>query len=250
MPLQIMASTTQEKDKLNGQFEAITSTTRIANLLQPLLQKRSILNVSLSGKNEKFSTALLQINSDNSFILLDELVPRHGNNVVTPSTDLFISAQISGIDLNFKSKIIEVGSNKGVALYKVAFPDTLNYHQRRKAFRAPVGPAHSYAITIKVPTGQHYEGELHDISVTGMCVRFPQKTILPDKWPKQTTCEIHLPTGKTLNAQFRVCHIAKDGSGKCIYLGGLFLQLDKSQQRTIEKFVIELQRKARQRMIR
>jgi c-di-GMP-binding flagellar brake protein YcgR len=243
-----MVSTTQEKDQ--GQSETISFPVRIAAILQPLLQNHTLLNISIAGREEKFSSAFLQIDDDHEFIILDELVPRSINQSITPFTELFIRGQIAGISLSFKTTILDIGTDKEAVFYKVAFPNTIDYRQRRKAFRVPVGVAHSYGVKLILSPGQTLEGELHDISVSGMCVRLPKKTSIPTQWQEKVACELQLPNGKPLKTQFSVCREAQDTHGRNVLLGGLFLHLEKTQERIIEKFVVELQRKARRRMVR
>ncbi|MCF6363483.1 MAG: hypothetical protein L3J88_09095, partial [Gammaproteobacteria bacterium] len=59
-----------------------------------------------------------------------------------------------------------------------------------------------------------------------------------------------LPDRKRVQGQFTLRRITRHEPSRNIQVGGSFEQLDKIQARTIERFVLEIQRESRRKMSR
>lgn len=238
-------------DAYKQEFEVISSTPRIAAVLRPLLQKHSLVTATLEDSRQYYNTVLLEVDSGNQFLLLDELHPGEGHHLVAANKTINLYTQLDGVNVNFAVRIIEIGSSNGLPFYKVEFPESIRYRQRRSDYRAPVSSAVSITVEITSSNKESLSGELHDISAGGLCIRFPRKTSLPiDKDDENLLCSITLTDGKKVKCALRICHVALQESSNTLFVGGRFQRLDKIQHRAIEKFVIELQRKSRQNATR
>lgn len=248
MANQAMAQTGSVNENYKQQFEVITSTSRINAVLRPLLQKHSLVTATLGDSRQYYNTVLLEVDADGRYLLLDELHPIEGHRLAGPNKTLTLYTQLEGVNVNFAARIIEIGSAKGVAYYKVAFPESIRYRQRRSDYRVSVSAALSIPVELTSGKEESLGGELHDISAGGVCIRFPRKTSLPiDKNDEQLECSITLSDGKTIRSAFRICHIALQEQANTLLVGGCFLRLDKIQHRAVERYVVELQRKSRQK---
>jgi len=243
-----MAQTGPADEGYKQQFEVVTSQPRITAVLRPLLQKHSLVTASLAGSRQYYNTVLLEVDAENQFLLLDELHPIEGHRLATTNKTLTLYTQLDGVNVNFAVKIIEIGSANDMAFYKVEFPESIRYRQRRSDYRVPVSSALSIPVEITSSNQESLTGELHDISAGGVCIRFPRKSSLPiDKNDEEVQCSITLSDGKTIRSAFRICHIALQEPANTLLVGGCFRQLDKTQHRAIERYVVELQRKSRQK---
>jgi c-di-GMP-binding flagellar brake protein YcgR len=156
-----------------------------------------------------------------------------------------------GVDVNFTVKLKRADSENGMAFYLVDFPQSIRYLQRRSAFRVPVSAAKEIKVDIETPEKRLFSGELSDISAGGMCVRFAKtKELELSNQQEETQCCIHLPDKRKIRCTFKVCHSNHFEASNSLHIGGSFEQLDKIQRRTIERFVIELQRLARKTLAR
>jgi c-di-GMP-binding flagellar brake protein YcgR len=246
-----MAQKVPADEGYKQQFEVITSQTRITSLLRPLLNRHSLITVSVPGGKRYYNSVLLEVDADNQYLMLDELHPKEGHKQLSGSEVITLFTQLDGVNVNFAVTIKEITSSDGVAMYKVAFPQSIRYRQRRSDYRVPVSSALSIPVQLVSGDKLSFSGELHDISAGGACIRFPRKTSLPlDKDDAELQCEITLGNGKKIFCAFRICHIALQEINNTLHVGGCFQRLDRIQHRAIERFVVELQRKSRQNLTR
>ena len=232
------------------QYEHITSATRISALLRPLMENHSIITASLPDSNRFFNTALLAIDADHHTITIDELNPKEGHALLVSAGRVRLQALIEGVELNFSTDLKQAGSENGIAYYQLIFPQSIRYLQRRSSFRVTVSAARQ--ITVEISLGEKsYIGELSDISAGGMCIRFPRKKTLDlEHATEEVQCWIKLPGKGEIRCAFKVCHSSLHQASDSLHIGGRFENLDKLQRRTIERFVVELQRLSRQKISR
>lgn len=240
--------------KQNGyqqQYEEISSAAHIAAILRPLQQQHSILSVALPSAKRLYNSTLLEINTDQGFLLLDELHPSEGHALIGTASRIGLSAHREGVEVKMILDISETGSENGVAFYKVPFPRTIRYRQRRHTFRIAVSAAQTIPVKLADAQGNLFSGELHDISAEGMCIRLPFRMGAPEKENTEPlSYTITLPDKKRISGQFIAHRIHHHEPSRTIQIGGSFDQPDKVQARSIERFVFELQREERRKMSR
>lgn len=233
------------------EHEIITSPTRISAILRPLVNKHTLLTASMPNSSSFYNTALLKVDPENGSLTFDELNPKDGHDLLLKTKRTTIHMSHDGTEMSFSANLINSGSDKGMAFYEIEFPEDIRYLQRRDTFRVPVSAANEISIEIFTNNKSSFMGELHDISTGGMCIRFPKTKDIPENMDNgEVQCKITLLDKKQINCTFNVCHIGIDKTNKRMFVGGNFHNLDKIQRRTIEKFVVDLQRKARQKMSR
>lgn len=231
------------EDNYNSQYEDVTSPIRIASLLRPLLDKHAIITATLPDSNQFFNTALLAIDPDNDLLVLDELHPKEGHHLLSKAQHVTLRAQFEGVEINFSIKLKNIDSNNGVAFYNLEFPKKIRYLQRRSAFRVSISAAKEIAVQITTPDNKTYNGELHDISAGGMCIRVPKKKASAlAEYKQEIQCAIALLDKQQIRCTFHICHTSLHEPSGCLLVGGHFEHLDKIQRRAIERFVVELQR--------
>jgi len=246
-----MAQQQAEENGYQQQYEEVTSTTRIAAILRPLQQQHSIVSIAIPSAKSLYNSTLLEVNPEQGYLLLDELHPREGHARLSTSSKIGLSAHREGIEIKMILEISEIGSDNGVAFYKVLYPKIIRYRQRRRTFRVPVSAAQSIPVELADEQGNAFYGELQDISAEGMCVRFPPKTAIPEEEKAQALiCTITLPDKKRVQGRFILRRITLHEASRNVQVGGSFEQLDKAQARLIERFVLEIQRESRRKMSR
>jgi c-di-GMP-binding flagellar brake protein YcgR len=238
----LITQKTSEED-YDSQFENVTSARRISSLLRPLLKKHAIVTATLPNSDQFFNTVLLAVDPDNDLLVIDGLHPEEGHCLLTQAQHLTLRTQLAGVEINFSIKLKSVDSTNGIAFYNLEFPKNIRYLQKRSAFRASISAAKDIVVKITTPDNKIYTGELHDISAGGMCVRIPRKKALAlSEYKEETQCAIILPDKRQIRCIFRICRSSLDEPSDCLLIGGHFEKLDKIQRRTIERFVVELQR--------
>jgi len=233
------------------QYETVTSTARISMVLRPLMERHTIITATLPGSNRFFNTALLSIDIQDATITIDGLHPQEGHALFLKVGRLTLHTTYEGVDVSFTVNLKRADSENNMAFYVIDFPESIRYLQRRNAFRVPVSAAKEIIVEIRTVDEKLFTGELSDISAGGMCIRFPKKKELGlSHHTKETQCCIYLPDKRKIRCTFKVCHSNYLEVSNSLHIGGSFERLDKIQRRTIERFVIELQRLARKSLAR
>jgi c-di-GMP-binding flagellar brake protein YcgR len=233
------------------QYEIITSTLRVVAILRPLLEKHALLTATLPNSNQFFTTALLKINADTSSLFIDELHPQKGHHLLLKASRITLRTQLGGVDVNFSMALKNTGTENGIAYYELSFPENIRYRQRRSSYRVPVSSATSIPVNLITADDNSFDGELHDISAGGMCIRLPKKKAEPfANNTDEIKCTILLPDKSHIKCLFKICHSQLHEPSNNFHIGGNFLQLETAQHRAIERFVIELQRRSRQKVSR
>ena len=233
------------------QHETITSPARISSLLRPLMAQHAIISATITGSKHFFNTALLAVTPERDLLIIDELNPKEGHSLFINTRRITLHTLLEGVDVSFTVDLIREDSENGIAFYEVKFPESIRYLQRRCSFRVPVSAANSIPVEIHTKEKLVYTGEISDISAEGMCIRFPpQKKITLETKAEKSQCFIQLPDKRKIQCTFKVCHSSQHEPSNSVHIGGHFERLDKVQKREIERFVIELQRKNRQKMTR
>lgn len=233
----------------SSQHETITSPVRISTVLRPVMERHTVITATFSNSNQFFNTALLEINADTGTLIIDELKPIAGHDLLIKEQHVTIHTMHEGIEINFTVNLKKSRSENNIALYELEFPESIRYLQRRNSFRVPVSGANKIDVEIHTGDNTIYKGELSDISSEGMCIRFPkQKERIPGNNSDETLCLIKLPDKQEIKCAFKICHSILNDVNNSLQIGGHFERLDKIQARAIERFVIELQRENRKKM--
>ena len=242
-----MAHKEADKDNYKQQFETITSPARMSAVLRPLLDKHTLLTIIIPGVEKRYTSAFLSFDIDKQELLIDELHPEDGHKFLTQSGELKIYTQLDGVDVNLKATVLNSDIENGIRFYILKLPESIQYRQRRDSYRVNVSSAKSIPVEIKTTDNKSYHGELQDISAGGLCVRFPAKSSPPPEIRTQETqCTITLLDKRKIQCALYICHTHPHEASGTTHVGGRFEHLDKIQHRTIERFVVELQRKSRQ----
>lgn len=211
---------------------------QIISLLRRLHQGRCLLAITLTNDKQPYNSALLEINAEQDFIVLDELKPDSGHAALLTQGSCRIRAELKGVTVAFTATLIEAGSRDGIAYYRCTFPNTLHYGQRRAYYRPRVGHANRTTVELELSAGEIATGVLQDLSLGGLRIKLNREiaglssnTILP--------CHLKLPDGTTFECAIEVRFLS--GAPTC-QLGGRFEPLPPSQRQLLQKFLRELER--------
>lgn len=230
--------------------ETITSAVHITSLLKPLENKIDLLTLTLPNTDTSYKSTLLSVDKNKKLLVLDRLTPKGGHEQLIKSRQLTIQVSHKGADIVFTTTMNETEPEKIMPRYELNFPDSIQYLHRRNSYRVTVRNNTEMVVEIQT-NNESFQGELHDISTEGMCIRFPNEIDIPRNTdPTEVKCVINFADNQELKCTFNICHTYLHEHSKDFRIGGNFQYLDKIQKRAIERFVAELQRKAQKTMVR
>ena len=231
--------------------EIIIASARIAALLKPLENKTDHLVLTIPNSDASYKTTLLEVDTDNSLLVLDRLTPKDGHDLLIDSRQPTIQISHKGADITFTTTLNDTKPEKVMPRYELNFPESLRYLHRRNTYRVTLRNDNEMSVDITTRNNQCFQGKLHNISTEGMCIQFPKEiNISQDNESTEVQCILTLADDEELKCGFKICHTYFHDHSKDFLIGGSFQNLDKTQKRALEKFVIELQRRVQKTMIR
>ena len=237
-------------DSVTQTHETITSAARISSLLKPLENKIDLLTLTLPNTDTSYKSTLLSVDTNKKLLVLDRLTPKGGHEQLIKSRQLTIQVSHKGAEIIFTTTMNETEPEKIMPRYELNFPGSIQYLHRRNSYRVTVRNNTEMVVEIQT-NNKSFQGELHNISTEGMCIRFPNEIGIPrDNDQTEVQCVINLADNQELKCTFNICHTYLHQHSKDFRIGGNFQYLDKIQKRAIEKFVAELQRKSQKTMVR
>lgn len=231
-------------------METLTDTARIIGLLKRLIEHRALLTIKIGDHRQEFTTAIINLSTDGGYLMLDELKPESGHELLKQTPILQARAQLEGVVIGFKATVAEFGEQDAIAYYRIPIPAALDYHQRRQSVRIPLGGATPLPVTLTTTDGSALKGNMVDLSAGGLRVRFDKNLPASLEPEQQLSCSFLLPPD---NKEKFVCDIVirvikrEHEIHKAAFIGGQFIDISKQQERHIERTVMLLQRLAQQK---
>lgn len=217
-------------------------------IFNQLAQQNIPLTLIFQGQGQRFLTYISDTAREQGKLALDELVPAEGQRFLVRGDAFRVDAHLDGVHIYWKSHAApEMGLVGGHTAAWFNLPDELYYHQKRSAFRAPTLPGEPISILLSghasTPT---LEAKILDLSATGCRVRIEQQETGLNAGDALPSSTLVLPDGRLpLVAEVRHC---KTHDSLPYSIAGLrFINLDGMAQRTIDRYVNQLQREARRR---
>lgn len=201
----------------------------------------------MPGVPEIFFSAILSVNPNQKYLLLDEVNSKHGHELLLIHKKFNILTKIDGIELQFSGNLINASERDGIAIYKIDFPDSVLYLQQRQNFRINIGLGINIPVKLKREDGIPVYGHIINLSETGAGIALDTSCAIQigDIFPY---CEIRLSDEEVIKCQFDIRFIAADKTDDHPRIGGQFLGLDGAQQRDLRKLVLKLQRDLMKRL--
>lgn len=233
-------------DNYDRPYQLISSPERIQGLLRPLIGKHNLATVTIAGCTEPFSSIILEADHETGELLIDGLHPENGNQLLKDADRSELDTQLDGVHIQFTINLKHSGEKDGAPYHVALFPAEIKYWQRRQAFRVDVSPGYDISVDLQTEKGERCTGQLFDISIGGMCIRFPRKDILPESFSRSSvTCSLQLPDSR-IECPLKILHSWRNTSSNSLHAGAQFVSLNNAQHRAIQRFVTQVQRTQRQ----
>lgn len=229
----------------------VTSPAQIEELLQRLIKTHSIISVAVRGVDDTFSSALIELVPELGYLVMDELNPKAGHELLSPGKRIHVATRIGALGVRFSSLIAEINADDNPPYYKVPYPTMVDYDQRREFFRAPVPIETEVSIQLLTEMGSVLAGEIRDISVGGVSIRLnPGYTRVPAVGDLIATAIMDLPRIGQVTVAMEICYAGALVGHKRPRLGGRFIAPEKTAERAIAQFVALMDRQVKRQLAR
>ena len=219
----------------------------IAAYLKPLVETRSPLRITFLERNRQFQSFLIDINTEQGLIALDELIPTEGERLLLQGERFRIDSSHEGVQITWEydvpGNLSELNDSR---CYWFPLPKEVSYHQRRNAFRVRLQLNRQPTAELSdLPSKKFLKGSLLDISATGCKIRIAKNaTSMVSPGELLEKFSVALP-GSSLSSTVEVRHVSYNERLDCTEVGLRFYRMSGLTQRQVERFVYQLQRETR-----
>jgi c-di-GMP-binding flagellar brake protein YcgR len=197
-------------------------------------------------KIAKLSTGIISVNLDEKRFLTDEFLPAESNQLLVEGMKVQFSLTHHGVRHQFEALYLQSPSSSEGVHHQFEFPKGIEQIQLRDAFRVKLSQAHPIKVTLTHASNAATTGTLADLSASGMRIRIEGLvTPKPIRGEQYTSCHLVLSDGNPIVCSAKLMHWQYDPDLRISFLGVHFENMDGNTQRTLNRYLTDLQRKQR-----
>jgi flagellar brake protein len=223
------------------------------NPLEIGVQLRNLANrgdfLTVQYKGGQFVTRILDVDARGRKFLFDWGALPEQNRGALASPACTFRASPDGVRVQFATGTPVETRFEGRPAFQAAFPEVLFYVQRREYFRVDAPVLEPYSCRGRMPDGEAFQFDIHDLSLGGIGVRttdervteLPMGIVLPD-------VEVNLTGHGTLSLDVELVSLRATDLPNGIrrfQLGMRFLSLPGSAENTLQRVITQLEMKRR-----
>lgn len=173
---------------------------QIRQLLQGLIDQRSLINAHLVNRDQSFPTAILELDEDDDWLMLDGSPSEPANRAAEEAGNLLCFAQLERVVIRFRLQGLQRTGSTGHVGFRAPFPTELMHLQRRELYRleTPITDSPQLRFAADEDRSDPLTLRVVDISGGGLAVtvpvdchafslqkRYPATLDMPDSGPLQ-----------------------------------------------------------------
>lgn len=223
----------------------ITDTIHINALLNRLLKNHCSIEVKTIDTLGKIKllgiSEILNFNSDENILTFDALI----NANVHLNQRIKIYTKQNGIDINFNSTVTKLTERNHSTYFNLKIPQEIVHKQRRQQYRAVLQNLWKIPVTlIDKSFAKPLSSYVYNISTGGINVRSTTEHFTTIKQDKVIDAFIQLPNNKKIQCKLQVRQTLSNKVAGFQQLAGKFVNLDSKQEKYIQSFVNQVERKS------
>ena len=204
-------------------------------------RSHALIDVAIDGVDAHYQSIILSVDPELGNIVIDELFP--AGFVGLPGQPVTVTVRLDGNRrLSFNTHIVARRDDaEAIDSYTLALPVSLDYNQRRGAFRLQMGHGWAVVSEFRSPDLQHCSARVRDLSSTGIRLELPQSLALNEG-----------DALEDLQFEFAGRHFRCGADVRCVsntsergdrfLIGAAFRDLPRIEQRSLERMIMQMQR--------
>ena len=208
----------------------------VFNLIKSIQKSRQLISVSFKALPKYCLTLLLDIHKDADILVFDESNPKVTTKLIENKNEAEFSLKLEQLPVIFKSELI-VNNNKPNLLY-AHFPKEIYYPQNRRNYRYRTEFMDNIRTTIFLSAQKKLNCILINISLGGLCLRFPYSTT--NKFHLNQLIDdiqIKFPDSKGFSVSAKIQFKHYDHSNANVALGLQINHKNASTEKAIQQFI-------------
>ena len=224
-----------------NQEYTLTAPEDVYGALRKIVLMETPVKVHIEGSKEEFRSAITKAELKSRSFFMDQLIPFEGNELIRQGHRFSIECDSQGVRIEFKVTG-RMKFNSAKEQYRIEFPESLLYLQRRTAYRVMVPPAHDIRLRIRMPDEQgDATGVVEDLSSSGFRAKIKGNV-------KKRLEEIrNFPVAKVrfnpehfMDCSLEARHVILDDNGDT-HCGFAFTMISATAQRYVDRLITEFQ---------
>jgi len=239
-----MADATSADD---GRFR-VDSRVEIVYILRALMKSNALVTAYFNGGREFVVTAVLQVDSEHGFVILDSGSNRELNERLLHGREVSVVSSQDGVRVQFTTDRVAAVSFEGRLAFRLPLPDTILKLQRREYYRLATPVVHPLKCELAGPDGKRFELALADISLGGVCLVGQPASFSFEPGMALEDCRIDLPETGAIRAGLCVRNsyvVTLKNSVTSHRTGCEFVKLGSQQEAMVQRYIIRLERERR-----
>ena len=218
----------------------------MASILKRVLGERALISVRIGKQSDTYNSIILDVDPGQAQISLDELFPQRGHAKMRVGVPVHVDARLKGVRVMFSTDVSAIEESNGIALYRLPFPATMIYRQRRRHHRAQIDQNQHMSISLPLPLKHLIQGELVDISTSGICsrIKYVDSTQLENEQAIRAAT-IALPGQNEITCDLEVRSIRHFPDKGYSLVGSEFIDIPPATQSYVNRVVAMLDRHQR-----
>jgi len=208
----------------------------VFNLLKSIQKSRQLISISFKSLPQYCLTLLLDIHKAAGILVFDESNPKITAKLIENKNEAEFSLKLEQLPVIFNSKLIANNDRPNV-LY-AHFPKEIYYPQNRRNYRYRTEFMDNIQTTIFLPAQKKLDCVLVNISIGGLCLRFPHSAT--NKFHLNHLIDdihIKLPNSKGFSVSAKVQFKHYDYNNANIALGLQINHENASTEKAIQQFI-------------
>lgn len=223
----------------------ITDTIHINALLNRLLKNHCSIEVKTIDTLGKIKllgiSEILNFNSDENILTFDALT----NTNIDLNQEIKLFTKHNGININFNSIVTKLTERNHSTYFNIQIPQEIIHKQRRQQYRAVLQNLWKIPVTlIDKSFSKPLSAYVYNISTGGINVRSTTEHFTTIKQDKVIDALIQLPNNKKIQCKLQVRQTLSNKAAGFQQLAGKFVNLDSKQEKYIQSFVNQVERKS------
>ncbi|MDG2526488.1 flagellar brake protein [Stenotrophomonas sp. HITSZ_GD] len=233
---------------------------QVRGLLRALIDQRSLVSAHIGGRDQSFPSAVLEVDEDEEWILLDGSPNEASNRAAAEASHLLCFAQLDRVRIRFRLDHVERIEHEGHVAFRAALPTGIYHLQRREYYRleTPITDSPTCLIGFDPDPGEDEDAlpreplrlRVIDISGGGLAVSLPAGAPLLEVGRVYRRCELRLPDQPPFPVALAICSQARQtlaNGVESFRIGARFENLPRGADEDIQRYIfrIDRQRNAR-----
>lgn len=219
--------------------ETITSPAKISRLLNRFTKGYNPLTVQIKGHRTLHTSSIISVSEKK--MLLDELLPSTGHQLLMAERTLHATGKLDGVDVRFSTSLMHIDEQENALSYCMSLPEIIEYRQRRLSYRARIPVSMQLPVILENKNKLKINGTLRDLSYGGAGIIFLTDNTKINTGSKHN-CIINLPDGKHIDCTAELRYAKDVPAQKTQLIGVQFTGLMPEQSQHIGRCINELER--------